>query len=143
MTHCGQIIVHSISHYSVTWWSDHRALHQPLQCHVVVRSSCTPSAITVSRGGQIIVQSISHYSATWWSDHTVPGGGQIIQCHVVVRSYGATWWSDQHSATWWSDCKLVRREARPKAQRGTELPFVSVCKLCKQSFSVPQIWTSF
>ena len=63
--HRTQIIVHSTSQHSATWWSDHHAFHQPTQWHIVVRSSCIPPANTVPHGGQIIVRSTSQHSTTW------------------------------------------------------------------------------
>ena len=84
VTHCGQIIMHSTSQHSTTWWSDHRPFHQPTQYHMVVRSSSIPPANTVPHGGQIIVHSTSQHSTTWWSDHRP--FHQPTQCHMVVRS---------------------------------------------------------
>ena len=66
--HGGQIIVHSTSQHSTTWWSDHRAFHQSTQYYMVVRSPCIPPVTTVPHGGQITVHSTSDHSTTWWSD---------------------------------------------------------------------------
>ena len=45
--HGGQIIVHSTSQHSTTWWADHHAFHQSAQYHMVGRSLCIPSVSTV------------------------------------------------------------------------------------------------
>ena len=69
----GGQIVHSTSQHSTSWWSD-RAFHQSTQYLMVVRS-CIPAVNTVPHGGQI-VHSTSQHSTTCWS----------AQYHMVVRS---------------------------------------------------------
>ena len=118
--------------YSTTWRSDHRAVHQSAQYHMVVRSSCSPPVNTTTWGrGQIMhtfhqstrchmaISSLSIApvnSPTWRSDHqvlhqsTVPHGGQIIkyctgqQYHTAVRSSST---APVNSTTWRSDHQVL------------------------------------
>ena len=63
--------VHSTSQHSTTWRSDHRAFHQSTQYHMAVRSSCIPPVNTVPHGGQIIVRSTNQHSTTWWPNRNL------------------------------------------------------------------------
>ena len=97
--HGGQVIAHSTSQHSATWWSGHCVFHQSTQCYMVVRSLLAPPVHTVLHEGQIIVHSTSQHSAGWWSGHCafrqttqyLIWSGHCVfhqssQYHMVVRS---------------------------------------------------------
>ena len=118
--HGGQIIIHSTSRPSTTWWSDYHPFHQSTQHHVAVIPpintvphgpsaqyhmtvrSHIPSVNIAPCGGQIKPFHQSN-NPIWWSDQTIP---PIKQSDMVVRSSHIP-----PVSAWRPDLKLVRKEA--------------------------------
>ena len=127
-----RIIGQPTDQYSTSWWSDHRAAHQSIQHHMVVRSLGSPPVIQ-HHMVHAAHQSIQHHTVVRPSC-----GPPVIQHHMVVRSSDSPpvntaphggqiigQPTGQHSITWRSDHRAAHRSTQHHmAVRSTGSPAV-------------------